>query len=97
MKKSELYARYDNFRDELKEIPREEFYNQLTIASIDDVRHWESGSTSCVEIRTDGATYKQYSSSWNVGWQGDIDADEFFCVIPCLTKAEIEQIASIFA
>jgi hypothetical protein len=65
MKKSELYARYNHWNQELIEIDANEFNNS-------------------------------FGSHWSVGWQGDIDSDQFYCKIKRLTMAEIEELASIF-
>jgi len=96
MRKSELYARYQNFRNDMEEISAEDFYTQLRNASKEDVSHNVYGSTETMEVRTDGARYISYSSLWNVGWQGDVDSDQFYCVIHGITKAEMEEMSKIF-
>lgn len=98
MKKSELFAKYDNFGKDVIEISREEFFNQLSIADKDDASWIERDSnTECFLIRTDGMDYMQYSSLFSVGWQGDKDSDQFFCKIKTSTKKEIQELSLIFS
>ena len=97
MKKSELYARYMEFNNNLVEISREEFFNAFTIAEPENVTHHSDGKTDWTEIWTDGMTYMMFTSWWNVGWQGDVDGDTFFCKKKTITKAEMEEISKIFA
>lgn len=89
MTKSELLARYDNFRGgEIIEVSRAEFYDNL---NKETYRNWEQASTSIQSYRIDGAEYFLYSSIWNVGWHGDCDYDEFFFKIERMTQQEIED------
>jgi len=98
MKKSELYARYTEYGNDLVEIPREEFFDALTIAEPENIRHGSNGTDAgWTEIHTDGVTYMQFTSHWQVGWQGDVDCDTFFCKKKTITKAEMEEISKIFA
>lgn len=98
MRKSELYARYDNFRKEMDEILPEEFYEQLHEATKENYNNYEcNGDTSVQEIKTDGYTYMMYSSMWNVGWQGDKDSDHFWCKVKTTTKAEREEMERLFS
>lgn len=97
MKRSELYARYMEFNNDIKEIPREEFFNAFAIAEPEDVTHHSDDSTDWIEIRTDGVTYMMFTSHWQVGWQGDVDCDTFFCKKKTISKAEMEEISKIFA
>ena len=97
MRKSELFARYDNFGKDIIEISKEEFLEQLNIADKEN-SSWVQGdsNTECFIIRTDGMDYMQYSSLFSVGWQGDKDCDQFFCKIQTITKKEMEEISAIF-
>lgn len=95
MKKSELFARYDLFGKEVIEITEQEFYQKLQ-DNKESTNIYESGSTEYWVVKTDGADYMQYSSMWNVGWQGDVDSDQFYCKVETLTKAEVERLTKIF-
>jgi hypothetical protein len=97
MKKSELYARYYHFNKEIIEVTPEEFYAHFIPENKDKVSHFEDGSTSCYTIRLDGVDYMQFSSHWNVGWQGDVDCDQFFCKKVTVTAAEMEELSKIFS
>jgi len=93
MRKSEYFARYYNFNTELIEVTKEEFYlnfNKETY-SVHDI-----GDTCQQSYNIDGARYILYSSVFKVGWQGDVDSDQFFCKVKTLTQAEMEDMAKIF-
>lgn len=96
MRKSELYARYDNFRSEIEEVESQVFYKELHLGEDRVVNSYVDGSTEVMEVKMDGVTYISYSSWWNVGWQGDIDSDQFFCIKKTISKAEIEELSKIF-
>jgi len=101
MNKAELYARYWLHREEIVSIDRDEFLLELNnAASKDDSAYkFYSADTStemCI-VETDGMTYYQFSSLYNVGWQGDVDCDQFYCKVGKCTKAEMEEIRRMFA
>jgi hypothetical protein len=96
MKRSELYARYHHWRDELIEIDDTEFNINMVMDNKDKISSEEDGSTYVICIRLEGWDYYSFSSHWNVGWQGDIDSDQFYCKIKTFTMAEIEELAAIF-
>jgi len=93
MKKSELYAKYYLYNQEVEEITREEFYS--TLLDEKDNSSFNDGSTSCHQINTDGMTYYMFASTWNVGWHGDRDGDNFFCKVKCLTKEERDRVMKV--
>ena len=97
MRKSELYAKYYHFNQDLIEVSSEEFYTHLVESNRDKISHQEHGSTDCITICLDGVDYMQFSSHWNVGWQGDVDCDQFFCKRETMTKAEREEWSKIFS
>jgi len=97
MRKSELYARYNNFRADIQEIESDVFYKELHLGEDRTIDSHVDGSTEIVEIRMDGVTYISYSSWWHVGWQGDIDSDQFYCIKKGVSKAEMEELSKIFA
>jgi hypothetical protein len=96
MKKSELYARYHNFNSNLIEITRDEFFEHFTQENIDIIDDAIDGSTYTTTVRTDGWNYVMTCSHWNVGWQGDVDCDTFYCKIETVTKAEMEEMRQLF-
>ena len=81
MRKSELYARYHHFREDLIEIDAKEFNTHLIMDNKDKTFSYEDGSTYVMHIRLDGWDYYSFGSMWNVGWQGDVDSDSFYCKI----------------
>jgi hypothetical protein len=97
MKKSELYARYQEFNNTITEISAEEFMEVLTISTKDDLRQHQDGATHVTEIKTDGMSYFHYTSHWHVGWQGDVDIDQFFCKKETVSKAEMEEMRKLWA
>lgn len=97
MKKSELYAKYHHWRDELIEIDAQEFNIHLIMDNKDKITSEEDGSTFVTLIRLEGWDYYSFSSHWNVGWQGDIDSDQYYCKIKTLTMAELEEMAALFS
>jgi hypothetical protein len=38
----------------------------------------------------------KYASYWNVGWQGDIDCDSFYCKLKTISKAELVELEALF-
>jgi hypothetical protein len=97
MKKSELYARYNNFNRILIEITHEEFFEHFTTDTPQDsVDFIQDGATECTIVYTDGWEYIRVGSTWNVGWQGDVDCDSFYCKIETVTKARMEEIHKMF-
>jgi hypothetical protein len=97
MNKAELYARYDNYGEELEVISNLEFMSHSTEQNRDSISHYGTGSTECYEIRLDGVTYLWYSCTHNVGWQGDVEAHSFFCKKKTITKAKMEEISELFS
>lgn len=96
MRKSELYARYHNFRSDIIEISPEEFNQHIIQENKEHITSYEDGSTYVITIRLDGCDYISYASHWNVGWQGDIDGDNFYCKKRTLSQAELEDLSKIF-
>jgi hypothetical protein len=96
MRKSELYANYYHFNQKITEVTPEEFHAHFP-DNKDKVSYFEDGSTCCYTIRLDGVDYMQFSSYWNVGWQGDVDCDQFFCKKETITAAEMEELSKIFS
>jgi hypothetical protein len=96
MKKSELYARYNHWRDELIEIDAQEFNLNMIIENKDRISSEEDGSTYVIRIELDGWDYYSFSSHWSVGWHGDIDSDQYFCKIKTLTMAEMKEMEELF-
>lgn len=102
MKKSELYARYDNFNKDIVEIPSHEYYELLNDAivncdnNISTIDAHNDGNTYIQTIHTDGMDYMMYSCTWNVGWQGDVDCDVFYCKKKTMSKVEREDLMKLF-
>ena len=101
MRKSELYARYHHFNEDIEEISPVEYFFQLKNymdRGIAPGGHSDQvdGSTYWSAIHTDGMDYMAFNSSWNVGWQGDIDSDQYFCKRKTLSKKEREEIQALF-
>lgn len=96
MKKSELYARYNHWREQLITIDDVEFNSLMTTDNYDRISSNEDGSTYVTCIRMEGWDYYSFGSYWHVGLQGDIDSDQYYCKIKTLTHAEIEDMASLF-
>lgn len=93
MRKSEHFAKYFNFKSDLIEVTEQEFYANF---NKDTYSVHNMGDTCEQSYRIDGARYMLYSSIFNVGWQGDVDSDQFFCKVETYTQAEIEDLAKIF-
>lgn len=97
MNKAELYARYELFGKEIEEISHEEFYEHYTIGNKENILSTkENECTYSTLIRLDGCDYYMFSSSYNVGWQGDVDVDVFFCKWKTMTKAEMLEMERLF-
>jgi hypothetical protein len=96
MKKSELYARYHHWQNELIEIDDKEFNVNMVADNKDNMSFKDDGSTYVIRIRLEGWDYYSFSSMWQVGWQGDVDCDNFYCKIKTITHAEMEEIALLF-
>ena len=96
MRKSELYARYHTFNQDIQEIDMYEFHEHLIAENIDLISHEIDGSTEIFTIRLDGCTYMWYASHWNVGWEGDIDSDSFYCKMETMTAQEREELMELF-
>ena len=96
MKKSELYARYDMFNYDIEEIDMLEFYQNFSKENKEFITSENYGCTNVTTIRLDGCKYMKYASHWNVGWQGDIDGDEFYCKMKTMTEAESEELRQLF-
>lgn len=97
MRKSELYARYYHFNKDIIEVTPEEFFSHFIQDNKDKISHFTDGSTDCYTICLDGVDYMKFSSHWNVGWEGDVDCDEFLCKIERMTAAEREELMKIFS
>ena len=93
MNRSELFANYDNFGEEITKISQEEFYSNF---NKDTYYNYSNGNTCIQKYAIDGYEYCIYSTVYNVGWQGDMDSDRYICKVKTLTKAEIEHYSSIF-
>ena len=96
MKKSELYARYNMFNQDIQEIDMLEFYEHFTHDNKEFISFEEDGSTAITTIKLDGCSYIRYNSHWSVGWQGDIDSDSFYCKLETMTKAERNELQALF-
>ena len=96
MRKSELYARYNMFNQDIQEIDMLEFYEHFTQENKECISYDEDGSTNVTTIRLDGCDYMKYASHWNVGWQGDIDCDSFYCKLKTISKAELVELETLF-
>ena len=97
MKKSELYAKYMHFGNDVIEITPLEFRNLLDdcVVNGDKNHSFESdGSTEYLVIHTDGCDYYQYSSMFMVN--GEYDFDQFFCKVNRITKAQMKEIQDLF-
>jgi hypothetical protein len=96
MKKSELYARYDMFNHDIEEIDKSEFHEHFVLKNKEFISHEDEGSTNITIIQLDGCKYMKYASHWNVGWQGDIDGDQFYCKMKTMTEVEREELMQLF-
>jgi hypothetical protein len=96
MKKSELYAKYDTFNRDIEEIDMIEFYENFVPENKEFITFDDNGSTHVTTIQLDGCKYMKYASHWNVGWQGDIDGDEFYCKMNTMTEVEREELRQLF-
>ena len=97
MKKSELYARYNMFNQDIQEIDMLEYYEHFVPDNKELISFEEDGSTCVTTIRLDGCSYMRYNSHWSVGWQGDVDSDSFYCKLETITKAEMLKYEELFA
>ena len=98
MRKSELLAKLELFGSEVIEITSEEFAKMMhdnddCISSNAINEH----SGFVLVVKTDGMTYYNYSACFQIGWQGDWDADNFYCKVKCLTRAEREEIYALMS
>jgi hypothetical protein len=89
MNRSELFANYDNFGKEITTVSQEEFYSNF---NKDTYYNCSNGNTCIQKYAIDGYDYYVYSTVYNVGWEGDMDADQYFCKVKTLTKAEIDDL-----
>lgn len=96
MRKSELYARYIFFNKDIEEITPQEFASYFIPENKDKVIYDTDGSSECYTVRTDGCDYIRVGSHWNVGWEGDVDMDSFFCKIQTMSQAEREELRELF-
>jgi len=97
MNKAELYARYELFGQEIQEIDHKEFYQHYTEENRENILSTkETESTYSTLIRLDGCDYYMFSSTYNVGWQGDVDCDTFFCKKETITRAEMLEMEKLF-
>lgn len=96
MRKSELYARYNMFNKDIQEIDMLEYYEHFVPENKEFISFEEDGSTCVTTIRLDGCDYIKFESHWNVGWQGDIDCDSFYCKLKTISKAEMIELEALF-
>lgn len=96
MRKSELYARYHMFNQDIQEIDMLEFLEHFVPDNKEFISFEEDGSTYITTIRLEGCDYMHYSSHWKVGWQGDVDCDSFYCKQRTLTHKELEELCQLF-
>lgn len=100
MKKSQLVALLENFGHEITEIPLQDFWKTMeSLEGTDTKVTWETSytnsQTDCIEIKTDGCNYYLYASTYNVGWEGDIDGDQFAFKRKVMTKQEMEDLREL--
>ncbi len=95
MNKAELYARYDNYGEELEVISNIEFMSHSIEENRDKI-FYGKGPVECHEIRLDGVTYMWYCCVHHIGWQGDVESHSFFCKKKTMTKAEMEEMQKLF-
>lgn len=99
-KRSQLLAFYQNWTDlaRLQEISLHDFWDtyrvnfHTTDMDYDVVNPYESH----YKFSLDGWEYHYYCCSWSVGWQGDVDSDEYCFKIKTITKAEMKEIEDLF-
>lgn len=96
MRKSELYARYDMFNRDIEEIDISEFHEHFVKENKEFISFEDEGSTNITTIQLDGCKYMKYASHWNVGWEGDIDGDQFYCKMKTMTEAERQEMREFF-
>lgn len=95
MRKSELYARYDMFNQDIEEIDMSEFHEHFVQENKEFISFVDQDSTNITTIKLDGCKYMKYASHWNVGWQGDIDGDVFYCKMKTMTEKETEELRQL--
>jgi hypothetical protein len=96
MNKAELFARYDNYGNDIIEIASQHYFTEHSEKNRDNIRHYYNGNVECYSIVLDGVTLMWYSCTHNVGWHGDVESHQFFCKIHTMTKAEIDELANLF-
>jgi hypothetical protein len=92
--RSELLATYDNYGKELIVIDSKEYYANLNAKTYNE---YTMGCSDVQRYSIDGYDFICYSTVYNVGWQGDVDCDSFYCKIKTLTAKEIEEFCNIFS
>ncbi len=89
MNRSELFANYDNFDREITTVSQEEFYSNF---NKDTYRNYDNGNTCTQKYAIDGYDYYVYSTAYNVGWEGDMDCDQYFCKVKTMTQVERDDL-----
>lgn len=93
MNRAELFANYDNFGREITTVSQEEFYSNLVLESY---RHRTIDSRTEEQYYSiDGYDYMFYSTAYNVGWEGDMDCDQYFCKVKTMTQVERDDLRKL--
>lgn len=92
MNRSELFANYDNFGKDITTVSYEEFYSLLNKNTF---RNYEDGNTGIQKYSIEGYDYFLYGTTYNVGWQGDVDCDSYYCKIKTMTQAERDELYNL--
>ena len=92
--RSELLATYDNYGKEMVKVSKEEFHTNFNVKTYNS---YTMGCSDVTRYSIDGYDYFCYSTVYNVGWQGDVDCDEFICKVKTSTAKEIEEFCNIFS
>ena len=85
MNRSELLAAYSNYDKEMIVIDSKEYFTNLNVETLNECTRAYS---DVQKYSIDGYNYFCYSTVYNVGWQGDVDCDVFYCKIKTMTEAE---------
>jgi hypothetical protein len=92
MNRSELFANYDNFDIEITTVSHEEFYSNF---NMDTYQNYSNGNTYIQKYAIDGYDYYVYSTAYNVGWEGDMDCDQYFCKVKTMTQVERDDLRKL--
>jgi hypothetical protein len=100
--RAKLFAQLRHFGEEMEEISHKEFVNTYkNNKSGDDIKvKFDTSNDFCCDYSSfsiDGWDYYSYSYSYKVGWEGDVDCDDFTCRIKRYTREEMEKIMSIIS